>query len=113
MAIENKALINESVDSMVAPRVDPNALGTIQGVGIKLYQVASGTTVEGTIKAITSGTVGQFRVSMPPTALIVLMIPTTSAPAYGCGFGCGRVEEEAGEQDSATARGRVDQAEDF
>ncbi|MEO2151051.1 MAG: NifB/NifX family molybdenum-iron cluster-binding protein, partial [Thermococcus sp.] len=50
-----QTLINEGVEAIVAPQVGPNALGAIQAAGIKLYQVAPGTSVEEAIKAVTSG----------------------------------------------------------
>ncbi|ASJ01156.1 NifB/NifX family molybdenum-iron cluster-binding protein [Thermococcus gorgonarius] len=75
MAVQT--LINEGVEAIIAPQVGPNALGAIQAAGIRLYQVAPGTPVEEAIKAVVSGTAGQFTAPVAPTT------PTTPAPAYG------------------------------
>lgn len=77
MAVQT--LINEGVEAIIAPQVGPNALGTIQAAGIKLYQVAAGTPVEEAIKAVVSGSIGQFTAPVPPTPTT----PTAPAPAYG------------------------------
>ncbi|WP_297465715.1 NifB/NifX family molybdenum-iron cluster-binding protein [Thermococcus sp.] len=101
MAVQT--LINEGVEAIIAPQVGPNALGAIQAAGIKLYQVSPGTPVEEAIKAVVSGTAGQFTVpgpqAVPPTAPATPMpaygpYPTAPAyppyPAYGFGPGWGR-----------------------
>ncbi|NJE04792.1 dinitrogenase iron-molybdenum cofactor [Thermococcus sp. M36] len=86
MAVQT--LINEGVEAVIAPQVGPNALGAIQAAGIKLYQVAPGTPVEDAIKAVVSGSVGQFSVPtpttpMPPAAPMAPTTPANPAPAYG------------------------------
>ncbi|AEK71989.1 iron-molybdenum cofactor-binding protein [Thermococcus sp. 4557] len=77
MAVQT--LINEGVEAVIAPQVGPNALGAIQAAGIRLYQVAPGTPVEEAIKAVTSGSVGQFTAPVPPAPAT----STAPAPAYG------------------------------
>ncbi|WP_297501488.1 NifB/NifX family molybdenum-iron cluster-binding protein [Thermococcus sp.] len=86
MAVQT--LINEGVDTIIAPQVGPNALSAIQAAGIKLYQVAPGTPVEEAIKAVTGGTAREFTVSapapVPPTAPATAPVaPATPTPAYG------------------------------
>ncbi|NJE76861.1 NifB/NifX family molybdenum-iron cluster-binding protein [Thermococcus sp. ES12] len=99
MAVQT--LINEGVEAIIAPQVGPNALGAIQAAGIRLYQVAPGTPVEEAIKAVTSGSVGQFTTPVPPapataTAPAPVYGPYPAAPAYpayptyGYGPGWGR-----------------------
>jgi len=98
MAVQT--LINEGVEAIVAPQVGPNALGAIQAAGIRLYQVAPGTPVEEAIKAVTSGSVGQFTAPapVPPATPLAPATPATSVnsaygpayPAYGFGPGWGR-----------------------
>lgn len=89
-------LINEGVEAIVTPHVGPNALGALQAAGIKLYQVAPGTLVEEAVKAVTSGSVGQFTtpaqvLGASPAAPAYGSYPVTQAhPAYGYGFGWGR-----------------------
>ena len=80
MAVQT--LINEGVEAIIAPQVGPNALGAIQAAGIRLYQVAPGTPVEEAIKAVTSGSVGQFTAPVP-AAPVTPGTPATPAPAYG------------------------------
>ncbi|GAB6101692.1 NifB/NifX family molybdenum-iron cluster-binding protein [Thermococcus atlanticus] len=95
MAVQT--LINEGVEAIIAPQVGPNALGAIQAAGIRLYQVAPGTPVEEAVKAVTSGSVGQFTVPMPPAPATSTApapaygpYPVTPAyPVYGYGFGRG------------------------
>ena len=81
MAVQT--LINEGVEAIIAPQVGPNALGAIQAAGIRLYQVAPGTPVEEAIKAVTSGSVEQFRAPVPPAAPVTPATSATPAPAYG------------------------------
>lgn len=97
MAVQT--LINEGVEAIIAPQVGPNALGAVQAAGIRLYQVAPGTPVEEAIKAVTSGSVGQFTAPAAPVAPATPFpaygpYPTTPTypayPAYGYGFGWGR-----------------------
>ncbi|AJC72022.1 iron-molybdenum cofactor-binding protein [Thermococcus guaymasensis DSM 11113] len=91
MAVQT--LINEGVDAIVAPQVGPNALGAIQAAGIRLYQVAPGTPVEEAVKAVTSGSAGQFTAPVAPTAPAPAYGPypaTPAYPAYGFGPGWGR-----------------------
>ncbi len=80
MAVQT--LINEGVEAIIAPQVGPNALGAIQAAGIRLYQVAPGTPVEEAIKAVTSGSAGQFT-APAPAAPVAPATPTTPTPAYG------------------------------
>jgi len=91
-----QTLINEGVEAIIAPQVGPNALGAIQASGIKLYQVAPRTPVEEAIKAVTSGSVGQFTAPVPPAPAAQAPAPaygpypaTPAYPAYGYGFGPG------------------------
>ena len=83
MAVQT--LINEGVEAIVAPQVGPNALGAIQAAGIRLYQVAPGTPVEEAIKAVTSGSVEQFRAPAAPAAPVpaIPVTPMATTPAYG------------------------------
>ena len=86
MAVQT--LINEGVEAIIAPQVGPNALGAIQAAGIRFYQIAPGTPVEEAIKAVTSGSVEQFRVpaqevTVPPAAPLNQNAPATPTPAYG------------------------------
>ncbi len=81
MAVQT--LINEGVEAIIAPQVGPNALGAIQAAGIRLYQVAPGTPVEEAIKAVTSGSVEQFRAPVTPAAPVAPATPATPVPAYG------------------------------
>ena len=74
-----QTLINEGVEAVIAPQIGPNALGAIQASGIRLYQVAPGTPVEEAIKAVVSGSVGQFTAPVAPAPAT----PTAPAPAYG------------------------------
>ncbi len=97
MAVQT--LINEGVEAIIAPQVGPNAFGAIQAAGIKLYQVAPGTPVGEAIKAVTSGSVGQFTAPTPPVAPATPATPVPAYgpypappvyPGYGYGFGWGR-----------------------
>jgi len=95
MAVQT--LINEGVGAIIAPQVGPNALGAIQAAGIKLYQIAPGTPVEEAIKAVVSGTAGQFTMPALPAPPNAPVAPTVPAPTYGpyqpypaYGFGWGR-----------------------
>lgn len=129
MAVQT--LINEGVEAIIAPQVGPNAFGAIQAAGIKLYQVTPGTPVEDAIKSVVSGRASQFTAPAPqaPVAPVTPVTPATpvapAAPVYPPtqptasamdGVEAGEEDvvlaedgvegEEAGEQGSATARGR-------
>ena len=88
MAVQT--LINEGVDAIVAPQVGPNALGAIQTAGIRLYQVTPGTPVEEAIKAVASGSAGQFTMPIPAAPMPPAAPAYPAYPAYGYGPGWGR-----------------------
>ncbi|AAL82149.1 dinitrogenase iron-molybdenum cofactor [Pyrococcus furiosus DSM 3638] len=87
-------LINEGVDTIVAPQVVPNALGAIQAAGIRVYYVTPGTPVEEAIKVATTGQGGQLP-SLPQIPTPVTPAPAMYGPVYppfgwGRGWGKGR-----------------------
>ncbi|HIP74983.1 MAG TPA: dinitrogenase iron-molybdenum cofactor [Thermococcus paralvinellae] len=72
MAVQT--LINEGVDTIIAPQLGPNALGAIQAAGIRVYTFQPGTPIREAVENVLE--------YAPQTAQSQITVPV-----YGYGYG--------------------------
>lgn len=87
MAVQT--LINEGVDTIIAPQLGPNALGAIQAAGIRVYTFQPGTPIREAVESVIKGGTSQITQSQLPAPASPVPPAPAYGPAYGFGYGFG------------------------
>lgn len=88
-------LINEGVDTIIAPQVGPNAMGALQAAGIAYYLFPAGTPIKEAVEKVIKGETQQvaqqtYLPVVPANPPAYGPAPAPSYPPYGYGWGRGR-----------------------
>jgi predicted Fe-Mo cluster-binding NifX family protein len=104
-AMAVQALINEGVDTVIAPQIGPNAMGALQAAGIRYYIFPAGTPIKEAVERVIKGEVQQTGEIVPsygpmvpanqpgnyaPTSTPPYAVPPYPAYGFGPGYGWGR-----------------------
>lgn len=85
-----QTLINEGVDTIIAPQLGPNAMGAIQAAGIRVYTFQPGTPIREAVESVIKDGTSQITQSQLPAPASPVPPAPAYGPAHGFSYGWGR-----------------------